>query len=247
VDLLDVKGVNRGTLGRWRSRVRQLPEFGGELPAAVMAEEMLTPGDGQIRALITIAGNPVLSAPNGRQLDRALAQLEYMAAIDFYINETTRHAHIILPPTGPLEHENYDVAFHLLAIRNTARYSPALFAPGVDTRHDWEIFLQLLRRLYAPRGLFSRVKAWFGDVALRWLGAEGLLDLALRFGPYGVGWRLWKSGLTLKKLKRAEHGIDLGPLQPCLPDRLRTPAKRIQLAPEPLRADLQRLKVRFGL
>jgi anaerobic selenocysteine-containing dehydrogenase len=123
--------------------VRKLPEFGGELPVAALAEDIITPGKDQIRALITSAGNPVLSTPNGRRLDRAYAGLDFMASIDFYINETTRHANIILPPTASLEHDHYDLAFHLLAIHNTAKYSPPLFAPQANTRHDWQIFLEL--------------------------------------------------------------------------------------------------------
>jgi anaerobic selenocysteine-containing dehydrogenase len=117
----------RGHFAKGHSRVRRLPEFGGEYPVAALAEEILTPGEGQIRALVTAAGNPALSTPNGRQLERALAGLDFMVSVDYYINETTRHAHIILPPTPALEHENYELAFHLLAIRNTAKYSPALF------------------------------------------------------------------------------------------------------------------------
>jgi anaerobic selenocysteine-containing dehydrogenase len=244
VDLLAPRRVNPGTMGRWRSRVRQLPEFAGELPTVTLAEEILTPGKGQIRGLLTIAGNPVLSSPNGRQLEKALAQLEFMASIDIYRNETTRHAHIILPPTGALEHEHYDVIFHLLAIRNTARFSPALFRPPQDTRHDWEILLELHTRLLARGGPISRAKAWLRRAVLRRLGPQGLLDLGLRFGPYGSGWKLWKRGLTVRRLKQFPHGIDLGPLEACLPGRLQTAAKRIHLVPEFLRADMDRLRLR---
>ncbi len=246
LDLLAPGVVNPGTIGRWRSRVRQLPEFAGELPTVVLAEEIMTPGKGQIRGLLTIAGNPVLSSPNGRELDKALGQLEFMAAIDIYRNETTRHANVILPSTAALEHEHYDVIFHLLAIRNTVRHSPALFKPARDTRHDWQILLELHTRLLG-KGPLSRAKAWLRRVLLRRLGAEGLLDLGLRSGPYGAGWKLWKRGLTLGKLKQSPHGIDLGPLQPCLPGRLLTPTKRIQLVPELLRADVERLRSRFGV
>ena len=133
--------VDQGRAGkwdRWRSRVRGLPEFAGELPAAALAEEIDTPGEGQIRALVTVAGNPVLSTPNGRRLDAALKTLDFMVAIDIYINETTRHAHVILPPTTGLETEHYDLIFHALAVRNTAKYSPALYTTGNDSRHDWQ-------------------------------------------------------------------------------------------------------------
>jgi len=140
-----------GHFGVWKSRVSGLPEFGGELPAVTMAEEILTPGDGQIRAMVTHAGNPVLSTPNGRQLDQALAQLDYMVSIDIYINETTRHANIILPPTGVFEHAQFDPIFHAVAVRNTVRFAPALFPKPEGTLHDWEILLELTTRL-ASRG-----------------------------------------------------------------------------------------------
>jgi anaerobic selenocysteine-containing dehydrogenase len=244
IDLIGPKATRFRGFGRWRSRVRGLPEFDGELPAAVMAEEMLTPGEGQVRALFTLAGNPVLSSPNGRRLDEALAGLDFMVSLDFYLNETTRHAHLILPPTAPLEHENYDLIFHLLTVRNTARFSPALFAPAAGARHDWEILLELQTRLLSD-GWFSGLKARLRRAVLRRLGPEGLLDLGLRFGPYGSGWRVWEEGLTLRRLKRAPHGIDLGPLAPCLPDRLCTASKRIELAPAPLLDDLRRLRARF--
>jgi anaerobic selenocysteine-containing dehydrogenase len=242
VDLIGTRGmVPKGNYGRWLSRVRKLPEFGGEFPVAVLAEEILTEGPGQIRALITSAGNPVLSTPNGAQLDTALAGLDFMVSIDFYINETTRHARIILPPTGPLEHENYDLIFHLLAIRNTAKFSPDLFAPEKDTRHDWEIFLELQTRLES-NGLASRCKSFVKHSAMKRLGAEGLLALLLRAGPYGSRFNIFARGLTLGRLKREVHGVDLGPLEPCLPQRLFTKPQRIQLAPEVLVQDLIRLK-----
>ncbi|MFQ3580426.1 MAG: molybdopterin oxidoreductase family protein [Chloracidobacterium sp.] len=228
-----------GHLGAWKSRVRGLPEFAGELPVAALAEEILTPGKGQVRALVTIAGNPVLSTPNGKQLEAALQTLEFMASVDIYINETTRHAHIILPPTGTLEHENYAAIFHHLSVRNTVKYSPALFAPAADTRHDWQIFLELETRL-ASRTPFEALKAQVRRGIRLGLGVDGMLDLAFRFGPYGTG--LFGDGLTLAKVKAAVHGIDLGPLQPALPARLWTKNKRIALAPELLTRDMTRVR-----
>ncbi len=238
----------RGSFARWHSRVRKLPEFSGELPVVTLAEEILTEGAGQIKALVTSAGNPVLSTPNGRQLDRALAGLQFMVAIDFYVNESTRHAHIILPPSSSLEHEHYDVAFHLLAIRNTTKFSPALFEPDGETRHDWEILVELQTRM-EHEGLFGsllgRVKR---NVIKRFFGPERILDLGLRFGPYGAGINSinpFSRGLTLRKLKAAVHGIDLGPLSSCLPERLRTADKRIELAPEVLVQDVERVKAKL--
>lgn len=232
----------RGSLGRWHSRVRKLPEFAGELPVVALADEILTEGPGQVKAVVTVAGNPVLSTPNGRQLDRALAGLEFMVSIDCYVNETSRHAHIILPPGSSLERSHYDLAFNLLAVHNTAKFSPELFQRDGDTRHDWEILLELQTRMEhngALGNLFGRVKRGVGK---RFFGPETILDIGLRMGPYGAKANPFSNGLTLKKLKRAVHGIDLGPLRSCLPDRLRTADKHIELAPQVMVKDIERVK-----
>jgi anaerobic selenocysteine-containing dehydrogenase len=225
-------------VGRWHSRVRKLPEFAGELPVAALAEEILTEGPGQVKALVTLAGNPVLSTPNGRELDRAFESLEFLVAIDFFINETTRHANIILPPTSSLERGHYDLAFHILAVRNTTKFSPALFQPGVEARHDWEILLELETRM--------KHGGWFGSVKRKFIhqffGPERLVDLGLRFGPYGSRLNPFSNGLTLRRVRETVHGIDLGPLTPCLVKRIKTADKLIDLAPEILVRDLERVK-----
>ncbi|HSE32685.1 MAG TPA: molybdopterin-dependent oxidoreductase, partial [Pyrinomonadaceae bacterium] len=231
--------TSRGSYGRWQSRVRKLPEFAGELPVAALAEEILTEGDGQVKALVTLAGNPVLSTPNGRYLDRALESLEFMVSIDPYINETTRHAHVILPPTSPLERGHYDVAFHLLAVRNIAKFSPALFDRHADARHDWEILLELETRMRRD-GLRGKMRR---KLISRFFDPERILDLGLRFGPYGAKLNPFSKGLTLRRVKRASHGIDLGPLKPCLPGRLRTVNRQINLAPDVFVKDLERVRV----
>lgn len=231
----------RGSFGRWRSRVRSLPEFAGELPVAALAEEILTDGPGQIKALVTLAGNPVLSTPNGREVDRALASLEFMAAIDIYINETSRHAHIILPPASPLERGHYDLAFHILAVRNTVKFSPPLFEPDDDTKHDWEILAELQARM-EQTGSRPSIKS---KLMKRFFGPETILNLGLRFGPYGAKLNPFSNGLTLRKVREAVHGIDLGPMKPCLPNRLRTADKQIELAPEVFVKDVERVKTRF--
>ena len=235
VDLIRGGLYSSARFGRWRTRVRGLPEFSGELPAAALAEEMDTPGDGQLRALVTHAGNPVLSTPNGARLDRAMAGLEFYAAIDFYVNETTRHAHVILPPTAALERDHYDLAFHVFAVRNTAKFSRAVFAKPDGTKHDWEILLELATRM-TRGGMLARLRARGAAWLARRVGLRGLLRRALRAGPYGA------AGLSLGRLLREPHGVDLGALEPCLPGRLRTPDKRIQLAPAPLVADVARLE-----
>ena len=206
---------------RWQSRVRKLSEFMGELPVAALAEEMLTEGEGQIKALVTSCGNPVLSTPNGGQLDKALEKLEFMVSIDFYINETTRHADIILPPATNLESSHYDVIFNTFAVRNTTKYSGPLFAKADDAKYDWEILQELVHRLRGNDGPFTPEKP------------EVKLAFALAFGQYQ---------LSLDKLKETPHGIDLGELRPCFPERLQTADKRIKLAPEILVQDLNRLK-----
>lgn len=232
----------RGSFGRFRSRVRKLPEFGGELPVSTLAEEIATPGERQIRALITSAGNPVLSTPNGRQLDRALASLDFMVSIDLYRNETTRHAHVILPPTFGIEHDHYDLAFHMLSVRNTAKYSPALVTRRADQRHDWEIFLDLFARLTSRAGLLGQLEQRAKSLLGRMLPPHRILDLALRVGPYGAGLLpLGRKGLSLSALRRAPHGVDLGPLTPVLPKRLSTKSRTIELAPAPMIDDLPRL------
>ena len=235
--------------GRWHSRTRGTPEFMGELPAATLTEEIATPGDGQIRALVTLAGNPVLSSPAGHRLGNAFGTLEFMVSIDFYLNETTRHADVILPPVGPLERDHFDVAFQLFQVRDTTRWSPAVFAPRPGAKNDGEILLALAARLYRARGGTGMLRA----AALRTLGALGAdqlsrfaVDLGLRTGPYGSGRRPWRPGLTFRRLRAARHGIDLGPLRPCLPQRLPGRGKgtqpRIDLAPRDLVDDLHRLR-----
>lgn len=233
VDLLHGGGMygGSGRFARWRTRVRALPEFAGELPVSALAEEIDTPGVGQIRGLVTHAGNPVLSTPNGARLDRAIAGLEFYVAIDFYVNETTRHAHVILPPTAALERAHYDLVFHMLAIRNTAKYSPAVMPAAPGAKHDWEILLELTRRL-AGGSWWQRLKTRAMVAGARWRKPRGVLDLLLRAGPYK---------LTIADLEKAPHGVDLGALSSCLPDRLRTSDKRVQLVPSLLASDMARL------
>jgi len=238
VDILkaDQRSADGVRFGRWTSRVRGLPEFAGELPVSALAEEVETPGPGQVRALVTHAGNPVLSTPNGQRLERAIASLDFYVAIDFYVNETTRHANLILPPTFALERDHYDLVFHTLAVRNTAKYSPAVFARPAEARHDWEILSGLTWRI-AGTGA-ARAKA----AALSLLKPRGMVDIGLRQGPYGTGFRPFGGGLRMKTLEQQPHGIDLGPLQPALPGRLRTADRRLQLAPALLLADVERLE-----
>jgi anaerobic selenocysteine-containing dehydrogenase len=222
-----------GSFGRYRSRVRGLAAFGGELPAAALAEEMETPGPGQLKALITFAGNPVLSTPNGARLDRALAGLEFMVSIDLFRNETTRHAHLILPTSFGFEKAQYDAVFYQLAVRDSARYAPALVAPPPGVRPDFQVLLDLALALRAQGG--GR-PGWRTGLALRVaraLGERRLLDRALRGGP---------RGLSLQALQRSPHGLDLGALVPRLPERLFTPGKRLRLFPERYQPDLARLE-----
>jgi anaerobic selenocysteine-containing dehydrogenase len=216
-----------GGFARWRSRVSGKPEFGGELPVAVLAEEIATEGEGQVRALLTCAGNPVLSSPGGARLERALRGLELMVSIDPYINETTRFAHVILPPTSPLERSHYDVALAAFSVRNVAKYSPPLFERPADARHDWEILLGLWTRMRVPE--FARA---ITERVLGALGPEAIVEAALRLGPHR---------LSLAKLRAAPHGIDLGPLEPRLPARLGTRDRKIDLAPRVYLDDLARL------
>ncbi len=240
VDPLPLAGLLgfEGGFARWTSRVSGKPEFGGELPMTVFAEEITTPGDGQIRALITSAGNPALSAPGGATLEDALSSLELMVSIDPYLNETTRLAHIILPPTSPLARSHYDAALFAFAVRNVAKYSPPLFERAADERHDWEICLGLLTRMRVPG-----VAVHLAERVLGKLGPEAIIDVALRAGPHGL--RKGLKGLSLGKLRAHPHGIDLGPLESRLPGRLGTSDRKVHLAEAIYLDDLPRLDRAF--
>jgi len=211
---------------RYQSAVRKLPEFDGELPVSAMGEDIL---EGGIKALFTVCGNPVLSTSNGTQLDTALEGLDYMVSVDIFINETTRHANIILPPTTGLEVAHYDLAFYNLSIRNAAKYSEPLFEKDNNQRHDWEIFEEIKNRLISQEG---------ADIPTP-KNPEEKLAMAIQFGPYG------KEGLTLQKLKDNPHGEDLGALQPCLNEKLLTDNQLINIIPELLLNDLERVKSNF--
>jgi anaerobic selenocysteine-containing dehydrogenase len=223
-----VLGTSPGGFGRHHSRVRELPEFDRELPVAALAEEILTPGEGQVRALFTGAGNPVLSTPSGAALDEALETLDFMVSLDPWINETTRHADVILPPTSPLEHDHYDLAFHVNAVRNTARYNPPVFDKPEGTMHDWEILSALGERVAKALDL----------EAAPVIPPDVMMDFALRAGPYGDD---SEHKMSLDALKANPSGIDFGPLKPQLPDRLQTTGKRINLAVHQVLDDVVRL------
>ena len=213
-----------GHFNVWQSRVRKLPEFSGELPCSALAEEILTPGEGQIRALITGAGNPVLSTPNGGQLEQALESLSFMVSVDFYINETTRFADVILPPTSPLEHDHYDMALSSFAVHNVAKYSQPVFEKPADALHDWEILAKL----------GEKVNGLLGKEPMASFPPEMILDMGLKNGPY-------KDRVSLQALKENPHGIDLGPHQSQLPERLVHDDKMIRCAPALVLEDLPRL------
>ncbi|MFK0313778.1 molybdopterin oxidoreductase family protein [Pseudomonas sp. NPDC090233] len=226
VDL--VASTSGGHFNAWQSRVSGLPEYAGELPVAALAEEMLTPGEGQVRALVTVAGNPVLSTPNGRQLDLALQGLEFMLSIDLYINETTRHADLILPSTSALENDHYDSTFNLLAVRNVTRFNRAILAKPTGALHDWEIFVGLAQAFAQRAGLELKPT----------LAPAKMIDLALRKGRYGDE-SDWK--LSLGALDEYPHGLDLGPLRANLGARLATASKAVEVAPQAVLDDLLRL------
>jgi anaerobic selenocysteine-containing dehydrogenase len=257
------KGVR---FGRWQSRVSGLPETFGELPVSVLAEEMDTPGEGQVRALITVAGNPVVSTPNAGRLERAIEELDFVLAVDIYVNETTRHADVILPGPGPLAKSHYDLALYQLAVRNVANYSPAAFE--TEGPAEWEIFLRLAG-IFAGQGPNADIEA-LDDLVIATLvqrevadpgssvagrepgelleelsarrGPERVLDFMLRVGAYGDGFGAEPDGLTLDVLERSPHGVDLGPHRERIPDVLRTASGKVELAPEPIVADVDRLR-----
>lgn len=265
-------GPGKGfSLGRWHSRVSGHPEAKGELPLSALAEEIETPGQGRIRAVVSIAANPVLSAPDGRRLDAALAGLDFMVSVDPYLNETSRHAHVVLPPAPPSQSAHFDFSFNTFAIRNQVRYSPPA-VPLEDGRMDeCEIHARLV---LAVSGMHGTDPAAVDDLAIGAVlarecadpdsplrgqdparlaalltgdsGPERRLDLMLRVGPYGDRFGAapdsGPGGLGLERLRAHPHGIDLGPLRPRLPGLLRTRSGRIELLPDPIAAELPRLR-----
>ncbi|MGA7097015.1 MAG: molybdopterin-dependent oxidoreductase [Acidimicrobiia bacterium] len=260
-------------MGRWVSRARGLPETRGELPVSTLADEILEPGDGRLRALFTIAGNPALSAPNSDRLEQALGELEFMVSLDIYLNETTRHADVIFPGVSPLRRSHYDFAFNGLSVRNVANYSPPLFPLPEDTMDEWQILLRLGATLTgqgsapdigelddavfgmmvgsavadpaskvhgrSPEEIFAMTD---GD-----RGPERYLDFLVRTGPYGDGYGPVADGLSLRALRDAPHGIDLGPLKPRLPGSLMTASGKIELTPPAIVDDIGRLERRADL
>jgi anaerobic selenocysteine-containing dehydrogenase len=259
------KGVR---IGRWQSRVSGRPEVFGELPVACLAEEITTPGEGQVRALVTIAGNPLVSTPDAAALAAAVEELEFIVCVDIYVNETTRHADVILPAPEPLAKAHYDFALYQLAVRSVANYSPPAIDRAPDQPDEWEIVLRLAA-IAAGQGPEADLEAW-DELVLRTLvgrelkltgsrlegrdpdelvaaldgrrGPERVIDFMLRAGPFGDAFGADPDGLTLDRLEAAPHGIDLGPMRPRIPDVLRTPSGKIELAPEEIVADIPRLR-----
>ncbi|MFH9863430.1 molybdopterin oxidoreductase family protein [Streptomyces sp. NPDC017202] len=263
-------GPGRGfALGRWHSRVSRHPEAKGELPLSALAEEIDTATDEgtPVRALIAVAANPVLSAPDGDRLDKALDSLDFMVSVDPYLNETSRHADVVLPPPPPSQSPHHDFAFNTLAVRNQVRYTrPAVpLEPG--RMAETEILARLTLAVTGMHGADPRavddlvIGQTLGkavedphspvhgrdpeDLAARLAGDSGperRLDMMLRLGPYGDGFGARPDGLCLERLLDRPHGIDLGPLRPRLPQPLKTRSGKIELLPRPIADDLPRLR-----
>ena len=228
VDLVNNSGP--GYLGKRHSRVSNLPDFNGDYPVVAMADEMLVEGEGQLKGFITVAGNPVLSTPNGEKLDEALSKLDFMVSFDYFVTETSRHANIILPPVSPLERDHYDVTFNGFAVHNVAKYSPALFTKQKNAKHDWQIYLELAERLDKKAPLATKVERRL----VKALGPKIILDQGLKRGPYYY--------MSLRKLKKYPHGMDLGPLKTMLPQALKHKDKQIHLNVDFYQADLERVQ-----
>ncbi|WP_299071630.1 molybdopterin oxidoreductase family protein [uncultured Paraglaciecola sp.] len=233
-DLLPHSG--RGSIGNFHTRVRNLPAFAGEFPVSALAEEITTPGEGQIKAMVIGAGNPILTTPNGQQLDNAFKNLDFVVAVDFYITETSRHANIILPPVTALERDHYDVVFHNFAVRNSTKFSPAIFPPAETSKTDWQIYLGLAERLDKLNGLpTERYQALWQKQP------KGVVDDLLKSSQYAYQ----GEALSIDLLLKTPHGIDLGPLQPDLPNAIYHNDKQINLRFDYFMADLTRLEKHF--
>jgi anaerobic selenocysteine-containing dehydrogenase len=248
--------------GRWRSRVRGAPEVLGQVPVSCLAEEIATPGAGQIKGLVTVAGNPVISAPDAGRLDAALPELECMISIDNYLNETTRHAHVLLPGLSALEQPHYDELIWSWAARSAGNFSPAVF-PRPDRPHEWEILTRLGGMCAGMRDdeidvgtlddsyfrALVEAKQLDPDSVLAHYdhgGPERLLDLTIRTGPWGDRYGEVPDGLTLQSFRDAPHGIDRGPMVPRVRELLCTPTGKIELAPDYIVGDVPRLQTRLA-
>lgn len=272
VQLPDPQWQNGYEFGRRKSRVRGAPEVLGQYPASCLAEEIATPGEGAIKALLTIAGNPVISLPDSDALDAALPELECMISLDLYLNETTRHADVILPGLAALEQPHYDELFWSWSVRNAGRFSPVIFEPAPEARPEWEILIRLGLLCAGQKAAEIDVAAvdqlYFAGIvgvvcglpespiagrdpaeivaATGGSGPERILDLQIRSGPYGDAYGANPDGLTLAKLAAFETGLDIGPLEPRLGEVLKTRSGKVELAPEYITADLERLAARLG-
>jgi len=246
------------TTGRWHTRVRNAPEVLGQAPLSCLAEEILTPGDGQVRALITLAGNPVLSAPDAATLDEALASLDAMISIDIYLNETSRHADVILPGLSPLEQPHMDEALWGMALRSVARWSPPIFDAG-DRPAEWEIALRLGAILGGIEADIDTLDdQWFAARAARHgiasaevdtaghRGPDRIADLTIRVSPWGDGYGERPDGLTLATLQDHPHGVDFGAWDTTIDEVLRTASGDVELAHDNILGDLPRLRRRMA-
>jgi anaerobic selenocysteine-containing dehydrogenase len=248
--------------GRWRTRVRGAPEVLGQAPLSCLAEEIDTPGEGRVRALITLAGNPALSAPDAARLDEAMGSLEAMISVDIYLNETSRHADVILPGLSPLEQPHMDEALWGFAVRSVARWSPPVFPPSDDRPEEWEIMLRLGAILAGASASDVDVDAlddqWFAARAARHgiasaevdtgglRGPDRIADLTVRVSPWGDGYGERPGGLTLAELQRHPHGIDFGPSDRPIDEVLRTDSGDVELAHDDILGDLDRLRARMA-
>ena len=269
-------GKGKGfSTGRGHSRVSKRPEALGEYPVAVLAEEILTPGENQIRAMVTVAGNPILSTPHSEQLDRALSELEFMVSVDIYLNETTRHADVILPVPSALEKDHYDIGLYVFAVRNIANYSTPVLARDETNPEEWEVLAKLAGIFQglgpnndphalddfiirssvegAVKNSSSNIYGRDAEEIILLLNKDGrrntarMLDFMLQTGPFGAAFGMNPQGASLDLLLANPHGVDFGPLEPRVPDVLRTPSGRIEMAAPALLADLDRLNESVGV
>jgi anaerobic selenocysteine-containing dehydrogenase len=259
-------------IGRWQSRVGERSEVLGELPVVGLAEEIATPGEGRVRALVTIAGNPLVSTPDSGALESAVGELDFMVSVDIYLNETTRHADVVLPAPEPISKAHYDTALYQFAVRSVANYSAPILPLPDGQPEEWEIMLRLAA-IAAGQGPDADIEAW-DELVVRTLigrevampgspiegrsaeeiatelgdrrGPERLLDLMLRVGPFGDGFGADPDGLTLAVLEANPHGVDMGAMRPRLPEVLRTASGKIELAPAEVVADIPRLEAELG-
>ena len=238
--------VGLASYGKTRARFGDFPDVIGNLPASLLPREIETPGARQVKAMFVSAGNPVLSVPDGDAMERALGKLDLMVALDFYVNETTKHADYVLPTTTLYERDDVPIAFLGFFSQPFIQTTERVIEPRGESRQEWEIIDDLSRRMglapYSIPALRAAAKLGFRPTPQR------LVDLLLRTGPKGDLFGARRGGLSLDELRKHPHGLLLGEEieTGVLGDKVRHKGSRVHLAPPEIVEEMTRAESSNG-